>query len=288
MAQGRKDKSSKFYEQINSKVPRVLVHDCIGRALELVGLESLAHKIIQVGSLYKEEMGDIDLSLDRESFLKFLDFDFDPDRKVLFEKVESYLESLNTSIPWQCNAGFDQFHIAMPLIQDDKSKIIQVDFIIGDNQWTKDILVQNRSENDGIEIHDIDNNPMICGPAHRQTLLSDIASQQTEEMFDGSFKRLLIDTRTGLYNQHYYCNLGKKKKEISRDFISNDVNDIAHSLFGPSVFWKDIDSCHKVFNHLKETDLLRHEDKVKAIQQFVTGVKKKKIPVPYFVNHFLA
>ena len=259
-------------------MPKNLAQDCIDTALKMTRLEPLRNNVIQVGSLYKDVMGDIDLSIEKSSLENFLGLK-NPSKKELFDSVEQFLNKNLKKNSFIINRGLAQFHLAVPLA-GNKDKLVQVDFFPSNNKWTKDFLVQNRSENDGIG----GSKTEISLPAKYRNILlyciGSVASKQ--ESFDGTWTRLFIDVKEGLFRQTYAIILGQNK-EISREFLTDNIDEACQEIIDRECMWDKVDSCWKMLNYFQNSSFIGNKNKMNVYTEYSAAIQKTKLEQPKFI-----
>ena len=223
-------------------------------------------------------MGDIDLSIEKTSLEKFLGLK-NPTKKELFDYIEQFLNKNLKKKSFIINRGLAQFHLAVPLA-GNKDKLVQVDFFPSNNKWTKDFLVQNRSENDGID-GSIAEVPL---PAKYRNILlyciGSVASKQ--EHFDGTWTRLFVDVKEGLFRQTYAIVLGQNK-EISREFLTDNIDEACQEIIDRECTWNKVDSCWKMLNYFQNSSFIGDKNKRNVYNEFFTAIQKMKLEQPKFV-----
>lgn len=271
------------FDEMNSVVPKSLLHANVQNALDEIGLQNIAYEV--VGNKTKDFFGDIDISLDSKDIAEIVE---SPESEADFwNKLEDYLE-LRAKNGYSVNKGFKQFHTLAPLVDSSGAHVngfnpdgtrtedpgwIQFDFFVGNREWMKDLLSGSGPDSKFKAVY-------------RNLLLAAIFSAIRWETEDGLKQRYTLDFKNGLKKITYEEKTTKtgrtKNVKVDEEIVPINSNELASMLFGEGVGWSDISTIEGLWHHF-DNSFKYPELRNDIVDSYKKTLSKMNREVPDFV-----
>jgi hypothetical protein len=220
-----------------SMVKRENLDSTIQKVLKDNGLGKVQYS--KIGNFSKPLLGDIDIAIDTKDMLKFLKLPPTADKDTLFKEIEAKFPGGKTA------KGLYQFHLLgkadnQPFINKDgseddtKEPFVQVDVMLGVRGWREKFYSGAPSSQYKAKF--------------RNLFISEILSKIIEDAGPGGLKqKYLLSPAEGFFLQKFTIDAKGKRKEVSRELKSTDMDFVAKFLFGEDKTFADIDTFEKVY-----------------------------------------
>ena len=210
----------------------------------------------------------------KETDSKDIDIALLSDKSVL-DKITSIMEE--KGLEHNLLSGFDILSIAYPINGTDN--LVQVDLIPTDNMDYTQFMYWSPNAADTQY-----SKPGLYRTELLKSVAREIQKEITETFEDGepkTIKSWILDPRSGLmqvedtYESSKTGNRVDNKQKVSRDLITNDVNDIVTKLFGEGATVEDAYSFETINDRMNHEDF-PHSDQVQSIQDYFLNVIDRK------------
>lgn len=220
-----------------SMVKRENLDSTIQKVLKDNGLGKVQYS--KIGNFSKPLLGDIDIAIDTKDMLKFLKLPPTADKDTLFKEIEAKFPGGKTA------KGLYQFHLLgkadnQPFINKDgseddtKEPFVQVDVMLGVRSWREKFYSGAPSSQYKAKF--------------RNLFISEILSKIIEDAGpEGLKQKYLLSPAEGFFLQKFTIDAKGKRKEVSRELKSTDMDFVAKFLFGEDKTFADIDTFEKVY-----------------------------------------
>lgn len=270
----------------NSKIPNRYADSTAEFARRSLGMGDMESSL--VGSTQKPVMGDLDIAVDEEDMKKLVGYE-GSDKKEFYQALKDHFADSDFEL--NVNSGLEQISISAPLVDSDGNRqkavdgdgketdqdgTVQVDVMIGNLPWMQKWLV-----NGDVSEH---------SSAFRNNLIMEVLRtmvHDTEE--EGVQWRYIIHSKRGLMKQTFTINEKGKRKAISTEPATSDLDEVAKILFGEEATWDQIDTFEKLNDRVKDPDGPFADKKKEIYQAFRKTVEKvikkgtpKGLPDEYF------
>jgi len=232
-----------FDEEV-TKVKKENLDATIQNVLKENGMGKIPYS--KIGNVSKPLLGDIDIAIDTADMLKFLKLPPTTDKDALFDAIPQKIKGAKVA------KGLNQFHLLGKAVgqkfinadgSEDPAKIpyVQVDVMLGVRSWREKFY----SGAPGSEYK----------AKFRNLFLAEIMSKIIEDAGPGGLKqKYMLSPAEGFFLQKFTIDAKGKRKEVSRELKSTDMDFVAQFLFGEDKKFSDIDTFEKVYTLFKSKD----------------------------------
>jgi len=273
------------FPESNSTIPNELIETNVNNALKQTGLAPIEFEII--GNKSKPFVGDLDVAIGKEQIESKLGID---ETKDFWKELDQFLKSAGAR--YKINKGLGQFHILVPLIDNNQKQIealdaqgngikepglIQIDFFVGNVGWMKKTSSGAPKES-------------AYKAAYRNILIASIFSvvRWTSPKDPTSFYRLLINPRSGMKiaKKKIVPSKGatEKSEVVNEKVISVDPDIVSYILFGKGYTWDQIDSYEKLLALVESPAFRFKKDKNRIMDEFKKALISSKREIPTNLN----
>lgn len=238
-----KEGGNVFEEEV-TKVKRENLDSTIQNVLKDNGLEKVAYS--KIGNFTKPILGDIDIAIDTSDMLKFLKLPPTSTKDELFDAIPKKIPGAKAV------KGLNQFHLLGKAVgqnfinqdgTEDPSKVpyVQVDVMLGVRSW-REKFYSGAPESQ-------------YKAKFRNIFIAEIFSKIIEDAgAEGVKQKYMLSPAEGFFLQKFTIDAKGKRKELSRELKSTDMDFVAKFLFGDNKSFKDIDTFEKVYSLFKSKD----------------------------------
>lgn len=274
------------FKNNNSSVKKEFLDFTIKSILEKFNLESLQYE--KLGNWRKSYTNDIDIGIDKKEICKLLKISPEVNKDELFKAIDEYLK--NQGGVYNITKGLGLFNLQGSVVNEKNKPVlaidnegnvkipsqiskIQIDVFIGNLSFMKNHL-------SGV----VDSEYKA---AHRNKFITSIFSKVFEDtdIANDVKTKYLINPTNGFYKT--LVKIGEKgtRKEISRELLSSNMDDVAKFLFGNGITHNHIDTFEKVYSLFK-TDKFKYPELRKEIVDEFRGIisRDKLKPVANLVE----
>jgi hypothetical protein len=258
-----------MFDQGVSQVKQSNLDSTISHTLELYGLDKIQYS--KIGNHQKDIMGDIDIAIDSDELAKFLKVN--PTKEELFPAIKAYFEKIGAPKSFVFAPGLNQIHLLgiaqqpngfpqefVGADKEDATPFVQLDIMLGKRNW-RDKLYSGAP---GSEYK----------AKYRNLFIMEIFAQLIEDegSIEGVKQKYMLTPGEGFYLQKFTLTPKGKRKEISREFKSDDMNFVSKFLFGDDKSFSDIDTFEKVYALFKSNSFKFPEIRDKVIQGYKESI----------------
>lgn len=224
-----------------SMVKRENLDPTIQNVLKENGLSKVQYS--KIGNFSKPLLGDIDIAIDTTDIQKFLKLKPTATKDELFDALSKKFPSGKPA------KGLFQFHLLSKAVgqsfvnkdgseDPDKVTYVQVDIMLGVRTW-REKFYSGAPESQ-------------YKAKFRNMFLAEIMSKIIEDAGpDGLKQKYMLSPAEGFFLQKFTIDAKGKRKEVSRELKSTDMDYVAKFLFGEDKSFKDIDTFEKVYSLFK-------------------------------------
>ena len=241
-----------MFDKSVSYVKKENLDSTIENTLEMYSLESIPYS--KIGNFQKPVLGDIDIAVDSEDLAKFLKTG--SSKEEIFAGLKKYFDLVGAPKSYVLSTGLNQIHLlglaTTPNGEDqeyignkekeDSRPLIQLDIMLGNRKWREKLY--SGSPNSEYKAK------------YRNLFIMEIFSKLIEDegSIEGVKQKYLLSPGEGFFLQKFTLSPTGKKKEISRELKSTDMDFVAKFLFGEDKSFSDIDTFEKVYALFKSDD----------------------------------
>lgn len=269
-----------MFGDIISLVKKENLDSTIKHTLKLYGLDQLPYS--KIGNYQKPLMNDIDISIDTDDLAKFLGVN--SDKNSVFDAIKVYFDKHNVPKSYGLAPSLYQIHLLGIAVTPDgelqefignppkegSSPFVQLDIMLGVRKW-REKWFSGAPESE-------------YKAKYRNLFIAEIFSKLIEEeggSIEGLKKKYLISSSEGLFIQKFTLLPNGKKKEVSRELKSTDMDFVAKFLFGEDKTFSDINTFEKVYNLFKSDDFKFPEIRQEVINSYKQSLAKhSELPHP--------
>jgi hypothetical protein len=227
-----------------SYVKKEALDATIKNVLKENGLDKIEYS--KIGNISKPLLGDIDVAIDTADIIKFLKLPETATKDEIFDAIPQKIKGAKIA------KGLNQFHLLGKAVgqkfvnvdgSEDPNKIpyVQVDIMLGVRKWREKFY----SGAPGSEYK----------AKFRNLFLAEIMSKIIEDAGPNGLKqKYMLSPAEGFFLQKFTIDAKGKRKEISRELKSTDMDFVATFLFGEDKTFADIDTFEKVYTLFKSKD----------------------------------
>lgn len=224
-----------------SMVKRENLDPTIQNVLKENGLSKVQYS--KIGNFSKPLLGDIDIAIDTADIQKFLKLKPTATKDELFDALSKKFPAGKPA------KGLFQFHLLGKAVgqsfvnkdgseDPDKVPYVQVDIMLGVRTW-REKFYSGAPESQ-------------YKAKFRNMFLAEIMSKIIEDAGpDGLKQKYMLSPAEGFFLQKFTIDAKGKRKEVSRELKSTDMDYVAKFLFGEDKSFKDIDTFEKVYSLFK-------------------------------------
>ena len=242
-AKKRLKEGGEMFDVEVSKVRRENLDPTIQNVLDENGLSRV--KYSKIGNFTKPLMGDIDIAIDTADMIKFLKLPPTATKDELFAALAKRFPEGKAA------KGLNQFHllgqaVGQPFINPDgsedasKTPYVQVDVMLGVRTW-REKFYSGAPESQ-------------YKAKFRNMFLAEIMSKIIEDAGPVGLKqKYMLSPAEGFFLQKFTIDAKGKRKEVSRELKSTDMDYVAKFLFGDDKSFRDIDTFEKAYALFKSS-----------------------------------
>ena len=253
--------------------------DIYKRLLPKLGLTKADTRLL--GSTGKKKpggsSGDIDLAID---LTKLAEKFGTTDVKKIMDEVAKVSSTVSPSV--NNMRGLDIVSLAFPIVNTDGKQpdsFVQLDLMGADNlewaEWMYYSPAEIESEWKGL---------------YRNSLLSAVSHHAGRTGDDVEWSRKLLHFGTGLHNVSFSKQgkkgMLKKGKEVSRQFLSKEPQQVIDQLLGPKFKAGDINTFEDIWAAVNSNKFLWKKNLKKIVQKSIKDIENKGYPVPKVMEKF--
>jgi len=243
-AKKKLEEGGNIFDEEVTKVKRENLDPTIQNVLKDNGLSKVPYS--KIGNFTKPLLGDIDIAIDTADMLKFLKLPPTATKDELFDAIPKKIPGAKSA------KGLNQFHLLGKAVNqkfinqdgtEDPKKIpyAQVDVMLGVRSW-REKFYSGAPESE-------------YKAKFRNIFIAEIFSKIIEDAGPGGLKqKYMLSPAEGFFLQKFTIDAKGKRKEVSRELKSTDMDFVAKFLFGEDKSFKDIDTFEKVYNLFKSKD----------------------------------
>lgn len=242
--------------------------DVIKQVLKQNGLGNVPFS--KIGNYQKPLLGDIDIAIDTNDILKHLGLPPTATKDELFDALKINMPNAVLS------KGLYQFHLQgeakkQPFINPDgteenKPALVQVDVMLGIRKWRERWYSGAPTSEYKAKF--------------RNMFIAEIVSKIVEDVgIQGLKQKHMITPAEGFFLQKFTMDAKGKKKEVSRELKSDDIDFVAKFLFGDNASWADIDTFEKAYTMFKGERFKfpeKRDEIISAFKQTLDQTKKSE------------
>lgn len=263
--------SLKLFGVETSKVKKENLKQVIADVLKQNGMTKLPYS--HIGNYTKPLLGDIDIAIDTKDMVKFLNLSPEASKDEIFDAIPKKIPNAKVA------KGLNQFHllgkaINQPFIndsgeeEDGKEPFVQVDVMLGVRTWREKFF---SGSGEGSQYK----------AKFRNSFLAEIMSKIIEDAGpEGLKQKYLLSPAEGFFLQRFTIDAKGKRKEVSRELKSTDMDYVAEFLFGPDKTFKDIDTFEKVYELFKSKDFKFPQFRQEIINAYKENMAKSQKDEP--------
>lgn len=232
------------FEEDVTMVKKENLDSTIQTVLKQNGLAKIPYS--KIGNFTKPLLGDIDIAIDTADMLKFLKLPPTATKDELFDAIPLKIKGAKSA------KGLNQFHLlgkasGQPFINQDgtedpsKTPFVQVDVMLGVRKWREKFYSGAPTSQYKAKF--------------RNMFLAEIMSKIIEDAgAQGLKQKYMLSPAEGFFLQKFTIDAKGKRKEVSRELKSTDMDYVAKFLFGEDKSFSDIDTFEKVYSLFKSKD----------------------------------
>jgi hypothetical protein len=253
-----------------SKVKRENLDPTIQNVLDENGLSRV--KYSKIGNFIKPLMGDIDIAIDTSDMIKFLKLPPTATKDELFDALAKKFPEGKAA------KGLNQFHllgqaVGQPFINPDgsedasKTPYVQVDVMLGVRTWREKFYSGAPDSQYKAKF--------------RNLFLAEIMSKIIEDAGPGGLKqKYMLSPAEGFFLQKFTIDAKGKRKEVSRELKSTDMDYVAKFLFGEDKTFRDIDTFEKLYALFKSSTFKFPQFRQDIIDAYKESLEKSREAEP--------
>lgn len=253
-----------------SMVKRENLDPTIAQVLKDNGLGKVQYS--KIGNFSKPLLGDIDIAIDTKDMLKFLKLPPTADKDALFDALSKKFPAGKPA------KGLFQFHLLgkaanQPFVNKDgsedtsKEPFVQVDVMLGVRTW-REKFYSGAPESQ-------------YKAKFRNLLLAEIMSKIIEDAGAGGLKqKYMLSPAEGFFLQKFTIDAKGKRKEVSRELLSTEMDYVAKFLFGEDKTFADINTFEKVYALFKSKDFKFPQFRKEIMDAYKENMAKSQASEP--------
>jgi len=253
-----------------SAVRRENLDPTIQNVLKENGLSKVQYS--KIGNFSKPLLGDIDIAIDTSDILKFLKLKPTATKDELFDALSKKFPAGKPA------KGLFQFHLLgkavnQPFVNKDGSEdpkkvpYVQVDIMLGVRSW-REKFYSGAPESQ-------------YKAKFRNIFIAEIFSKIIEDAGPAGLKqKYMLSPAEGFFLQKFTIDAKGKRKEVSRELKSTDMDFVAKFLFGDDKTFADIDTFEKVYALFKSKDFKFPQFRKEILDAYKETLERNKQSEP--------
>lgn len=255
-----------------TKVKSENLDSTIKDTLELYGLDSLPYS--KIGNYQKSILGDIDIAIDTVDLAKFLKTG--TTKNEIFSNLKTYFESMGAPHSYVLSTGLNQIHLLGLAVdkhgnrqefisdagEENSTPFVQLDIMLGNRKWREKLYSGSPTSE--------------YKAKYRNLFIMEIFSKLIEEegSVQGVKQKYMLTPGEGFFLQKFTLTPSGKKKEISRELKSTDMDFVSKFLFGKDKKFSDIDTFEKVYSLFKSPSFKFPELREEVLDGYRESINK--------------
>ena len=270
---------------VNSVVPKEHLESTVENALKMIGLGNIDYHV--VGNKNKPLLGDVDVAINSKELVDAWKLSSDdPDK--FWKDVDAVLGLLPGSPSYKVNKGFSQFHVLVPLVNNQGTHLdavtlpngnvevgnpgfVQVDFFLGDVAWMRDVMsgAPPSSQHKAV---------------YRNLLLYSIVKNLPVK--DPTTTKYALNFRDGVklvrFEKVPSKKIGAPDKEnvLDRKVVFNSADALSKFLFGDDIPFSKVSSYEEMLDAMNSPGFKYPEKIEQILGTFSKAVADQKIAPP--------